>query len=67
MVSLVECYSCALRFYDIVYDSADTKYERWKLTFRSTLRGPDRAMAVTIVVAKLIFGLYGEDRFVCKD
>ncbi|KAF9141212.1 jumonji domain-containing protein 6 [Mortierella sp. GBA39] len=58
----VECYSCALRFYDIVYDSADTKHERWKLTFRSTLRGPDRAMAVTIVVAKLIFGLYGEKR-----
>ncbi|OAQ33042.1 hypothetical protein K457DRAFT_248761 [Linnemannia elongata AG-77] len=58
----VECYSCAVRFYDIVYDSAESKHERRKLTFRSTLRGPDRAMAVTIVVAKLIFGLYGEKR-----
>ncbi|KAG0310341.1 Pol I core factor CF [Linnemannia gamsii] len=62
----VECYSCAVRFYHIVYDSIDSQRVRKKLTFRSTLRGPDRAMAITIVVAKLIYGLYGEKRNV-KD
>ncbi|KAG0288957.1 Pol I core factor CF [Linnemannia gamsii] len=62
----VECYSCALRFYHIVYDSIDTKRVRRKLTFRSSLRGPDCAMAITVVVAKLIYGLYGEKRNV-KD
>lgn len=65
LATQVECYSCALRFYHIVYDSIDTKRVRRKLTFRSSLRGPDCAMAITVVVAKLIYGLYGEKRYVC--
>ncbi|KAG0370382.1 Pol I core factor CF [Mortierella sp. AD032] len=58
----VECYTCALRIYHIVYNDLDSRYARNTLTFRSTLRGPDYAMAITVVVAKLIFGLYDENR-----
>ncbi|KAF9119971.1 Pol I core factor CF [Mortierella sp. 14UC] len=62
----VECYACALRFYHIAYNDIHTKQARRKLGFRSTLRGPDYAMAITVVVAKLVYGLYGESRNV-KD
>ncbi|KAF9091788.1 Pol I core factor CF [Mortierella sp. GBA35] len=58
----VECYTCALRFYHIAYHATTSAGLKIKLKNRSTLRDPDRAMAIVIFVAKLIFGLDGKDR-----
>ncbi|KAF9932850.1 Pol I core factor CF [Linnemannia zychae] len=58
----VECFSCALRFYHIVYDNISNKNILRRLVHMVSLRGPDTAMAIVIVVAKLIYGLYGNQR-----
>jgi len=51
-----------MRMYHIVYDTIDTQAHFNKLTRKSTLRGPDRAMAIVIFVVKLTYGLDGKER-----